>query len=175
MKTFINFAVNIKIFVYFIQNLSPRYEKFTFIFYKLKNFPRVFFEFRWISRISLKFPEIFITIYSNPSNFPEYFLKIFTLKICLNITCENWYKTGTILAQNGHYFGTKWALFWCSHYEKENIVGAILTLQSQRKQYYLTLLYMPANMGVNDGLEISIREASIIFVFIKFLVRITRR
>ncbi len=45
----------------------------------------MFFEFRWISPLSLKFPEIFSTIYLKLLKFPEYFLKNFTLKICLNI------------------------------------------------------------------------------------------
>ncbi len=58
---------NAKSFVYFIQNLNHPYKKFTFIFYKLKNFPHVFIEFCWISPISLKFPEIFPTIYSKLS------------------------------------------------------------------------------------------------------------
>ncbi len=44
----------------------------------------MFFEFRWITPISLKLPEIFPQFIQNPSSFPEYFLKIFTLKICLN-------------------------------------------------------------------------------------------
>ncbi len=69
---------NVKISVYFIQNRSHLYEKFSFTFYKLKNSPNVFFEFRWISSISLIFPEILPTIYSKP----EYFLKTFTFKIC---------------------------------------------------------------------------------------------
>ncbi len=71
---------NLKIFVYFIQNLSRQYEKFTFIFYKLKNFPRVFFEFLWISPISLQFPEIFPTIYLKLQVFQNIFLKFSLLK-----------------------------------------------------------------------------------------------
>ncbi len=68
---------NVKIFVYFIQNLSCPYKEFTFIFYKLKNFPRVFFEFRWISPISLKFSEIIPPIYSKLLKFSRIFSQHF--------------------------------------------------------------------------------------------------
>ncbi len=69
--------LNIKIFVYFIQNLNSLYEKFTFIFSILKNFPHVYFEFRWISHISLKFSEIFPTIYSKVLKFARIFSQNF--------------------------------------------------------------------------------------------------
>ncbi len=42
-------------------------------FYKLKNSPHIFFEFRWISLISLKFPEILPTIYSKLLKFSRIF------------------------------------------------------------------------------------------------------
>ncbi len=64
------------VFVYFIQNLSLPYEKFSFIFYKLKNFLHVFFEFHWISPAYLKFPKIFPTI--NLFKTTQFFRNIFS-------------------------------------------------------------------------------------------------
>ncbi len=68
---------NVNIFVYFIQNLNNPYETFIFIFYKLKIFPYVFFEFHSTSPISLKFLEIFSTNTSKLLKFSRMFSQNF--------------------------------------------------------------------------------------------------
>ncbi len=95
---------NVKIFVYFIQNLSRPYEKCICIFYKLKNFPHVFFEFCWISPICWNFQKFFPQFIQNFSNFPDYFLKIFIFKICLNIAWKCYECTKNVLRTSYKFF-----------------------------------------------------------------------
>ncbi len=95
---------SIKIFVYFIQNLSHLYKMFTFIFYKLKYFPCVFLNFIEFLLFLWNFLKFFPQFLQNPPSFPEYFLKIFILKICLNIAWKYHECTKNVLRISYKFF-----------------------------------------------------------------------
>ncbi len=61
-------------FLYILFKISVvRTKNFLFFFNKLKNIPLVFLKLSWIPPVSLKFPEIFLTIYSKLLEFSSIF------------------------------------------------------------------------------------------------------
>ncbi len=100
----------VKIFIYFIQNLSRPYEKFTFIFYKLKNFSHFFKNFVEFLLFFCNFLKFFPQFIQNSSSFSEHFLKICILKICLNIAWKCYEYTNNVVRISYTFFWHFWTV-----------------------------------------------------------------